>query len=115
MSRRSWLAAAALAISACYFSTLLPLVVGPLRNSAGAVASYVRTIPILPGLGPGALLTQTLDVPLPVAAGIFTALIVLTMLVDARQRHLDDVLAVAAVLALLVGAESFFLSIALRA
>ncbi|MGC6489562.1 MAG: hypothetical protein ACON4Z_18090 [Planctomycetota bacterium] len=115
MTRRPWTAAAALALAAVYLPTLLPLVVGPLRHSAGSVASYLRVAPILPGFAPGALVSQATGAPVPVAAAVFTALILAGMLLVARRRHLDDALAVAAVLGLLVGVESFFLGVALRA
>jgi len=115
VSRCSWLSAVGLALSAAYLPTLLPLAVGPLRNSADQLSSYLRTLPVRPGFAPGALLTQPLGVPLPVGAGIFTALILASMLVIARRRYIDDALAVAAALALIVGVESFFLGVALRA
>ena len=70
----------------------------------------------MPGFLPGAAIAwRGGDVGFYVASGAVTALLLVAMLLTARRLAGRDAFAAGAVLALLIGVQSHFLGIALRA
>ena len=115
-SRRPWPVAAGLALAFVYAPTLTPFVAGPLTSCEHCVSTYLRLLPIVPGFLPGAAIAgRGGDVGFYVASGAVTALLLVAMLLTARRLAGRDAFAAGAVLALLIGVQSHFLGIALRA
>ncbi|MFK7738851.1 MAG: hypothetical protein AB8H80_00910 [Planctomycetota bacterium] len=110
-ARRPWWRAILFGLLALYGPTLLPLVAGPLTESASSTATYLRLLPVLPGALVGLFARNQFFF----VSGLLTAMLGTMTIAGARRLRGRDLFAAYILLIVLIATASYTMSLAMRA